>query len=209
MMRENGVQSFCSVPLTTGLPSPGRARVRQPAHASRIRKRTCASCSRSANQVAVAVDNVLHDEERAVGAAAADARARSAPAAARGEQRRRLAAGPGPRCSTSVSTCLRRVIPHETVQPAALRARDAPVSQARPDYAENDVVVKDCQSRSAMGPIVRPASPSRRSARPCSTKSDLQELMADSKMAECAIARGVSSRSAASRSCRAIARSGR
>ena len=89
---------ICAVPLTTALRRLGALGFGslQP-HA--YRASDLEFMQHVAKQVAVAVDNVLHDKSARPAQAAARARTRSAAAAARGQQRRRLASRTWTRCS--------------------------------------------------------------------------------------------------------------
>ncbi len=82
-----------------------------------------------AKQIAVAVDNVLHEESARTAQSAPRPRARSVPPAARGEQRRRLEAGHG--CGVRIGQHVAAARdPARWMQPAALRARHAAITVA-------------------------------------------------------------------------------
>jgi formate hydrogenlyase transcriptional activator len=142
LMQENGVQSFCAVPLTTALRrlgSLGFGRLVPTLY----RDSDLAFMQQVANQVAVAVDNVLHDES-----------VRSAQQLLTRERDRlqlllevnnavvsRLDLD---EVFTSVSQCLRRVIPHEhsslvLYEPGTRRYR-----KHVPRVAGKEIVVADC-----------------------------------------------------------------
>ena len=95
LLLENGVRSVCALPLTSPLRRLGTLgfgsltpRAYAPAELDFMRQ--------VANQVAVAVDNVLHDESARLAQQGTGAGTRSAPGAARGQQCSRGASRHGP-----------------------------------------------------------------------------------------------------------------
>jgi len=152
MMRENGVQSFCTLPLTTALRrlgSLGFGRFTQTVYAPA----DLAFMQQVANQVAVAVDNVLHDES-----------VRTAQQLLTRERDRlqlllevnnavvsRLNLD---EVFTSVSSCLQRVIPHEHSSLLLYEPETRQFRKHVPHVAGKEVVIEDCQvdAQSARSP---------------------------------------------------------
>jgi formate hydrogenlyase transcriptional activator len=188
MMRENGIQSFCSVPLTSAFRRLG---------ALGFGSLTPITYSESdllfmqqvSNQVAVAVDNVLHDES-----------VRSAQQLLTRERDRlqlllevnnavvsRLELT---EVFDSVTTCLRRVIPHEKSALLLYEPEMRVFRKYAPHYAENDRVVAECQGgpQGARSPAAI-AVTTRRAA--LFDEESLKELVTDSKMVERAVAEGI------------------
>ena len=89
-LRDRGIVSFCSLPLTTAAPADRRLGLREPQAGRRTRLTTSTSWREVAKLVAVAIDNALNFDAGAGDAAAALDRARSSPAAARRHQRHGL-----------------------------------------------------------------------------------------------------------------------
>ena len=156
-----------------------------------IRRRTCTSCSRSANQVAVAVDNVLHDEG-----------VRSAQQALTRERDRlqlllevnnavvsRLDLD---QVFASVSGFLRRLIPHEHSSLLLYEPETRQYRKHVPVIAGNEVVVKDCQidAQWAKSPAGIAITTQRAAV---FNEQDLRTLAEDSQIAECIIAQGYKS----------------
>ena len=152
MMRENGVQSFCAMPLTTALRrlgSLGFGRLTPTAYKAEDLR----FMQQVANQVAVAVDNVLHDES-----------VRAAHQLLTRERDRlqllldvnnavvsRLDLDD---VFTSVTTCLQRVIPHEHSSLLLYEPETRQFRKHVPRVAGKDFVVKDCEvdAQSAKSP---------------------------------------------------------
>ncbi len=190
MMRENGVRSFCTIPLTTALRRVGALgfgsltpRVYDAADLNFMQQ--------VANQVAVAVDNVLHDES-----------VRDAQEALTRERDRlqlllevnnavvsRLDLD---QVFTSVSACLRRLVPHEhssllLYEPATRRFR-----KHVPRSPSNEVVVEDCDvdDQWANSPPGIAITTKRTTL---FNEADLRSLAADSKIAAKIVADGFKS----------------
>jgi formate hydrogenlyase transcriptional activator len=190
MMRENGVQSFCALPLTTALRRVGTfgfgsltKRVYREADLSFMQQ--------VANQVAVAVDNVLHDES-----------VRAAQQALTRERDRlqllleinnavvsRLDLD---QVFTSVSACLKRAIPHEESTLLLYEPETRRFRKHVPHVAGGEMVVADCQvdsqwARSPAGVAIT----TRRTA--LFGERELTELAAESGIARCVLAAGFKS----------------
>ena len=188
MMRENGVQSFCAVPLTSALRRLGSLgfgsltrRVYEDAEVAFMQQ--------VANQVAVAVDNVLHDES-----------VRSAQHLLTRERDRlqlllevnnavvsRLDLN---EVFTSVSDCLRRVIPHERCSLLLYEPETRQIRKYVPRFAEDDGFIEDCRTdprcaRSPAGIAITTRQPA------LFSEQDLRELSAESSRAERILAEGV------------------
>ena len=149
-----------------------------------------------ARQVAVAVDNVLHDES-ARRAAAAGPRTRSFPAAARGEQRRRLASGYGRRVRVR-QHALQRVIQHDGCSLLSLRAGHGTVSVPRPEGVaeERELRRRGPRGREHESPgciAISTRAPA------VFAEQDLKDLAAESKIAQAPARRRREVVSAASR----------
>jgi formate hydrogenlyase transcriptional activator len=188
MMRENGVQSFCAVPLTTALRRLGSFGF---GSLTRItyKESDLLFMQQVANQVAVAVDNVLHDES-----------VRSAQQLLTRERDRlqllldvnnavvsRLELN---ELFESVTTCLRRVIPHERSSLMLYEPETRMFRKYAPHYAENDRLVAECPggAQDATSPASI-AVTTRRAA--LFDEQRLKDLAPDSKMAERALAEGI------------------
>ena len=143
MMRENGVRSFCTIPLTTALRRLGSLGFGSLTR-TRYQEADLHFMQQVANQVAVAVDNVLHDEG-----------VRSAQQALTRERDRlqlllevnnavvsRLDLD---QVFASVSGFLRRLIPHEHSSLLLYEPETRQYRKHVPVIAGNEVVVKDCQ----------------------------------------------------------------
>jgi formate hydrogenlyase transcriptional activator len=187
MMRDNGVQSFCAIPLTTALRRLGSfgfgsltKRVYRPDDLSFMQQ--------VANQVAVAVDNVLHEEG-----------VRSAQQALTRERDRlqlllevnnavvsRLDLD---QVFTSVSTCLQRVIPHEHSSLLLYEPETRRFRKHVPHARRDDNVVADCEvdaewARTPAGIAIT----TRRTT--LFGERELQKLAAESRIAECVLKAG-------------------
>ena len=190
MMRENGVQSFCALPLTTALRRVGTFGF------GSLTKRTYREADLSfmqqvANQVAVAVDNVLHDES-----------VRAAQQALTRERDRlqlllevnnavvsRLDLD---QVFTSVSACLKRVIPHEESSLLLYEPETRRFRKHVPHVTGGETVVADCQvdaqwARSPAGVAIT----TRRTA--LFGERELTELATESGIAQCVLAAGLKS----------------
>ncbi len=188
-MLANGVRSFCAVPLTTALRRLGTLGVGSLSHRE-YQQADLDFMQQVANQVAVAVDNVLHDE--------------SAREAQRLLERERdqlqlllevnnavvshLALSD---VFTAVSTCLRRVIPHDgssllLYEPESRKYR---IHVLR--YAENDSFVEEGTSEQDDKSPATIAISTRRPTR--FSEGDLQNLAADSTTARRMLEKGVRS----------------
>jgi formate hydrogenlyase transcriptional activator len=181
MMRENGVQSFCAIPLTTALRrlgSLGFGRLTRTLY----QEADLRFMQQVANQVAVAVDNVLHDE----GVRTAQQQL------TRERDRLRLLLEVNnavvsrldlDEVFTSVSSCLQRVIPHEH---SSLLLYEPGTRQYRkhvPHVAGAEIVVEDCEAdtQSARSPAGI-AITTRRAA--LFGEEDLKVLAAESRIAK-------------------------
>ena len=190
MMRENGVKSFCAIPLTTALRrlgSLGFGRLTpityQPADLNFMQQ--------VANQVAVAVDNVLHDES-----------VRSAhQLLTRQRDRLQLLLDVNNAVVsrldlndvfTSVSTCLQRVIPHEHSSLLLYEPETRQFRKHVPHLAGKEIVVEDCQvyAEAAKSPA-GVAITTRRAV--LFGEEDLRALAAESKIAKRVIEEGFKS----------------
>ena len=187
MMRENGVRSFCTIPLTTALRRLGSLGFGSLTR-TRYQQADLHFMQQVANQVAVAVDNVLHDEG-----------VRSAQQALTRERDRlqlllevnnavvsRLDLD---QVFASVSGFLRRLIPHEHSSLLLYEPETRQYRKHVPVMTGNEVVVKDCQidaqwAKSPAGIAIT----TKRAA--LFNEEDLRTLAADSKIAECIIAQG-------------------
>jgi formate hydrogenlyase transcriptional activator len=143
MMRENGVRSFCTIPLTTALRRLGSlgfgSLTLRPYQAADL-----SFMQQVANQVAVAVDNVLHDESVRL----------AQQALTRERDRLQLLLDLNnavvsrldlDQVFTSVSGCLQRLIPHQHASLLLYEPETRRFKKHVPRYGENDVVVEDCQ----------------------------------------------------------------
>jgi formate hydrogenlyase transcriptional activator len=190
MMSENGVQSFCALPLTTALRRLGTfgfgsltKRIYTPDDLRFMQQ--------VANQVAVAVDNVLHDES-----------VRAAQQALTRERDRlqlllevnnavvsRLDLG---QVFTSVSGFLQRIVPHQHCSLFLYEPETRRFRKHVPHVAGSEQVVADCgvDSQWAKTPAGI-AITTRRTA--LLGEHELRELARESKIAERIIAAGVKS----------------
>ena len=189
MLRENGVQSFCVVPLTTALRRLGamgfgslQRRVYQEAELTFMQE--------VAKQIAVAVDNVLHDES-----------AQSAQQQLEHERdRQRLLLEINNAIVshlglddlfTAVSTCLRKVIKHDS---SSLVLLDPETRQYRVqvlDFTKNTSFIEkgqaDPQCKGPSGVAIATRKPAVFSAQ------DLQNMALESKVCERLLDEGVKS----------------
>ncbi len=188
-LRENGVQSFCVVPLTTAHRRLGamgfgslQPRTYQAAEINFMQE--------VAKQVAVAVDNVLNSES---------ARASQQQLARERDRQQLLLEINNAVVSnlalhdvfTAVSTCLRKVIQHDG---SILVLYDPETRVCRVhvlDFAKNQSVVEEKQA----GPKCNtPASIAINSGKPVVFREqDLNAMSAESEMARCVLAEGLSS----------------
>lgn len=144
MMRENGVRSFCAIPLTTALRRLGSLGF------GSMSQRQYGTADLEfmqlvANQVAVAVDNVLHDQS-----------VRDAQRALTYERDRlRLLLEVNnvvvshlelEDVLAAVGACLRRVIPHEHSSVLLYEPETRRFRQHAPRFAEPGTLIEDCQS---------------------------------------------------------------
>jgi formate hydrogenlyase transcriptional activator len=190
MMRDNGVRSFCTIPLTTALRRLGSL-----GFGSLTRtlydEADLSFMQQVANQVAVAVDNVLHDES-----------VRSAQQALTRERDRlqlllevnnavvsRLDLD---QVFTSVSGFLQRLIPHEHSSLLLYEPETRRYRKHVPRFPGSETLMKDCQvdeqwARSPAGIAVT----TRRTT--LLNEADLSALAAESKIAERILAEGYKS----------------
>jgi formate hydrogenlyase transcriptional activator len=181
LMQENGVQSFCAVPLTTALRrlgSLGFGRLTPTVY----RDSDLAFMQQVANQVAVAVDNVLHDES---------VRAAQLLLTRERDRLQLLLEVTNAVVSrldldevfTSVSQCLQRVIPHEHSSLVLYEPDTRQYRKHVPRVAGKEVVVADCRAdteaaRSPAGIAITTRRPAR------FDEADLQSLSAESCVAK-------------------------
>ena len=191
-LRENGVQSFCVVPLTTALRPPGSHGLRQSAEQRDYHEDEVAFMQEVAKQVAVAVDNVLHDES-----------ARCCPG-----RSWRASATACACCSTSttpsspiwtwttvfasVSTSLQRVIQHDGCSLMLYEPETGHYRCHVLKRRENESFVEEGQAdHSVTSPgchrHVRPSAPA------VFSEHDLKTVWAESKIAQHLLAEGVKS----------------
>ena len=190
MMRENGVQSFCAIPLTTALRRLGSFGFGS--LSKRVyREDDLRFMQQVANQVAVAVDNVLHDEGVRV----------AQQALTRERDRLQLLLEVNnavvsrldlDQVFTSVSACLKRVIPHEQSVLLLYEPETRRFRKHVPHMPGSDVVVADCEvdahwARSPAGIAIT----SRRAA--VFGERELKELASESRIAECVLTAGFKS----------------
>ena len=190
MMRENGVQSFCALPLTTALRRLGSFGF------GSLTKRVYGEgeldfMRQVANQVAVAVDNVLHDE----GVRAAQQ------ALTRERDRLQLLLEVNnavvsrldlDQVFACVSACLKRVIPHEESSLLLYEPETRRFRKHVPHVTGAEAVVADCQvdsqwARSPAGIAIT----TRRAA--LFGERELAELAGESGIAKCVLAAGFKS----------------
>ena len=190
MMRKNGVRSFCHVPLTTALRRLGTVGF------GSVTRRVYTEADLNfmqqvANQVAVAVDNVLHDES-----------ARSAQEQlTRDRDRLQLLLEVNNAVVshldldgvfTAVSACLRRVIPHDG---SSLLLYEPETGQYRVyvlRFASNDSFVEE--GRVEQRSIISPAGVAIRTRQTALfDEEQLTAMAAESKAAERILAEGVRS----------------
>jgi formate hydrogenlyase transcriptional activator len=143
MMRENGVRSFCTIPLTTALRRLGALGFGSLTQ-TKYTEADLHFMQQVANQVAVAVDNVLHDES-----------VRATQQALRRERDRlqlllevnnavvsRLDLD---QVFTSVSGCLRRLVPHEHSSLLLYEPETRRYRKHVPQFPGHEILVEDCQ----------------------------------------------------------------
>src|SRR5262245_6689880 len=191
LMRAQGIKSFCALPLTTALRRLGTLGVGSLSHRT-YSESELSFMQQVANQVAVAVDNVLHDESAHA--------AREQLTRDRDRQRLLLEVNNAvvshldlDDVFTAVSGCLRRVIPHEG---SSLLLYDAESQRYRIHvlrFAKNDSFIDEgridtkAKDRS-------PASVAILTRRPAVFgEQDLKDLAADSTAAQRLLAEGVKS----------------
>ncbi len=190
MMRQNGVRSFCTIPLTSALRRLGSLGFGSMTK-TLYQEADLSFMQQVANQVAVAVDNVLHDEG-----------VRSAQQALTRERDRlqlllevnnavvsRLDLD---KVFTSVSACLRRVIPHEHSSLLLYEPETRRYRKHVPRFPGNEVVVQDCQvdeqwAKSPAGIAIT----SKQTA--LFDEAELNRLAADSNVARCILDEGYKS----------------
>lgn len=144
MMRESGVRSFCAIPLTTALRRLGSLGFGSMSQKN-YGKADLEFMQLVANQIAVAIDNVLHDES-----------VREAQRALTHERDRlRLLLDVNnvvvsqlelDDVLTAVSACLRQVIPHEYSNVLLYEPETRRFRQHVPRFAESGTLIQDCQS---------------------------------------------------------------
>jgi formate hydrogenlyase transcriptional activator len=190
MMRDNGVQSFCAIPLTTALRRLGSFGFGSLTR-RQYREDDLNFMQQIANQVAVAIDNVLHDE----GVRAAQQ------ALTRERDRLQLLLEVNnavvsrlelDQVFTSVTSCLQRVIPHEHSSLLLYEPETRRFRKHVPQIAGAEAVVADCEGDTQAGRS--PASiaiSTRRTS--LFGERDLQELAARSQLTECVLAAGFKS----------------
>jgi formate hydrogenlyase transcriptional activator len=190
MMRENGVQSFCAIPLTTALRrlgSLGFGRLTQTAYG----EADLGFMQQVANQVAVAVDNVLHDES-----------VRSAQQLLTRERDRLqlllevnnavVSQLDLDDVFTSVSSCLQRVIPHEHSSLLLYEPEARRFHKHVPRVAGKEIVLEDCEidteaAKSPAGIAITTKSAA------LFGESDLRSLARESRIAQRIIEEGFKS----------------
>ena len=190
MMRENGVKSFCTIPLTTALRRLGSLGFGSLTR-TLYKEADLNFMQQVANQVAVAVDNVLHDQS-----------VRSAQQALTRERDRlqllldvnnavvsRLDLD---QVFTSVSACLRRLIPHEHSSLLLYEPETRRYRKHVPLVAGNEIVVEDCHvdeqwAKSPAGVAIITKQTA------LFDEADLRNLAAESKIAARILAEGFKS----------------
>ena len=189
MLRENGVQSFCVVPLTTAqrrLGAMGFGNLQQRAY----QEAEIHFMQQVANQVAVAVDNVLH--------AASAQSAQEQLARERDRQRLLLEVNNAvvshldlDRLFTAVSACLRKVIRHDG---SSLVLYEPETRQYRVqvlDFTKNTSFIEegraDPQCKGPSGVAINTRKPA------VFTVQDLQDMASESKVCERLLVEGVKS----------------
>jgi formate hydrogenlyase transcriptional activator len=190
MMRENGVQSFCAIPLTTALRRLGSFGFGSLTRRL-YRQDELSFMQQVANQVAVAIDNVLHDEG-----------VRSAQQALTRERDRlqlllevnnavvsRLDLD---QVFTAVAACLQRVIPHVHTNLLLYEPETRRFRKHVPQIAGADAVVVDCDvdSQWAHSPAGIAITTQRTAL---FDEHELGELAAKSRIAERVLAAGFKS----------------
>ncbi len=190
MMRANGVRSFCTIPLTSALRRLGSLGFGSLTR-TLYQEADLNFMQQVANQVAVAVDNVLHDEG-----------VRSAQRALTRERDRlqllldvnnavvsRLDLD---QVFTSVSACLRRLIPHEHSSLLLYEPETRRYRKHVPLVAGKEIVVEDChldeqwaKSPAGVAIVTKQAA--------LFGEEDLRSLAAESRIAERILAEGYKS----------------
>jgi formate hydrogenlyase transcriptional activator len=189
LLRENGVQSFCVVPLTTALRRLGAmgfgSLQERPYQQSEI-----AFMQEVAKQVAVAVDNVLHDES-AQGSQRQLARERDHLRLLLEVNNAVVSHLDLDQVFTAVSACLRKAISHDG---SSLVLYEPETRQYRVhvlDYAKNTSFIEEGQ---ADGACKGPSSIAIGTRKPAVfTEQDLKNLAAESKVCERLLDEGVKS----------------
>jgi formate hydrogenlyase transcriptional activator len=190
MMRENGVESFCAIPLTTAFRRLGSLgfgsltrRVYQDAE--------LAFMQQVANQVAVAIDNVLHD------AGVRDAQQQLT----RERDRLRLLLDVNnvvvshldlDKVFTAVTACLQPVIPHEHSNLLLYEPETRRFRKHVPHVAGSETLIEDCASHPECAKSPAGVAIAKRHA-VVFGEADLAQLAAESSIAKRVLADGVKS----------------
>ena len=190
MMRENGVKSFCTLPLTSALRRLGSLGFGS-LTARQYRESELSFMQQVANQVAVAVDNVLHDES-----------VRSAQQQlTRDRDRLRLLLEVNnvvvshldlEQVFAAVSACLQRVIPHQFSSVLLHEPETRRFRKHVPSVAGGGSLIEDCQAypecaKSPPGIAITTKSPI------VLGEDRLRALAAESSVARNVVAEGVKS----------------
>jgi formate hydrogenlyase transcriptional activator len=190
MMRDNGVRSFCTIPLTTALRRLGSL-----GFGSLTRRVYDAAdlhfMQQVANQVAVAIDNVLH-EESVQAAQQALTRERDRLRLLLEVNNAVVAHLDLSEVFASVSACLRRVIPHEC---SSLLLYDAETQQFR-NHVVGDLENDNCIEKGAVESHAASSPAGIAISTRCTQlfgEEDLRKLAPGSKVAERLLADGARS----------------
>ena len=195
------MRSYCAVPLTTALRRLGALGFGS-AEPNAYTASDLEFMQHVAKQVAVAVDNVLHDKSAPVGPGATGARARPSAAAARGEQHRRVA----PRHGRDVRGDQRQPRARHSerrLQSAALRSGNAPVPLPR---RSEPTAPRSPKKEAPMSSRGAPPSSALATKDPATFgEQALRSMAAESPLVAAATRHRASGRSAVCHSCHTIA----